>query len=323
MASLVNPYKVRFDSYDQGRSTTPRQSVVFEVMPTISQSHSVEYQAFDPVHSPSSYYVYRGTKAVTFEISAKFVSRTTQEATTNLGYLNILRGWTRGYFGYGTASGGNRGDTSGGLNSSYFNAPNATTSQSVQPLTQSSLMGQFQQPSTASNVSGTTMTGTMTSPNNTAQGNGVLSNAQTTSYVQSYLSNMNSNQVNATNAVSTSSNSTNTQSSSSGKALLGAPPEVLYLSAYSNATNSNPGGQTTQQGSSGILNKQTNITQVPCVITALSYMYPNDVDYIPTIQGQPFPIVMDISISVVESHSPQELEYFDIFKYRAGALPGF
>jgi hypothetical protein len=94
--------------------------------------------------------------------------------------------------------------------------------------------------------------------------------------------------------------------------MLGAPPEVLKLSAYSNATNEN-----------GILNKMTNISAVPVVILSLNYTYTDDVDYIPTIQGQPFPIVMTLSISLAESHSPQELEYFDIYKYRAGQLPGF
>jgi hypothetical protein len=122
---------------------------------------------------------------------------------------------------------------------------------------------------------------------------------------------MNQNQLSASNIVRVQTPA-GTETYSQGKEMLGAPPEVLKLSAYSNATNEN-----------GILNRMTNISSVPCVITSLSYTYTDDVDYIPTIQGQPFPIVMNLTISLAESHSPQELEYFDIYKYRAGTLPGF
>jgi hypothetical protein len=122
---------------------------------------------------------------------------------------------------------------------------------------------------------------------------------------------MNQNQLSANNIVRVQTPA-GTETYSQGKEMLGAPPEVLKLSAYSNASNEN-----------GILNKMTNVSSVPVVITSLSYTYQDDVDYIPTIQGQPFPILMSLSISLVESHSPQELEYFDIYKYRAGTLPGF
>lgn len=317
--STSNPYKVRLDSYTQGRSTTPTQSVIFEVMPVISQTHAVEYQAFDPVHTPASFFVYRGTKAVAFELSCKFVSRTTQEATDNLGYLNILRGWTRGYFGFGTSNTGNQAVRDVFTNSYFTSTGGPITSQTLQPLTKQQLLSTINSNGYGNGVSqatdglssgGTSLQQTLNSANASSVTNS-LSNSQLTAYAQNYLDNMNQNQLNAQNIVKVQTKS-GTETYSQGKEMLGAPPEVVYLNAYSNAMNEN-----------GLLNKMTNITEVPCVITSLNYSYTNDVDYIPTIQGQPFPIAMDLSISLVESHSPQELEAFDIYMYRAGALPGF
>lgn len=315
--SIINPYKVRLDSYNQGRSSSVVQSVIFDVMPVISQSHQVEYQAFDPVHSPASYYVYRGTKAVTFELTCKFISRTTQEATNNLGYLNILRGWTRGYFGFGTSNTGNTATRDIFTNSYVKSSGGPVTSQVLQPLSRSDLVGIISSNGNGNGVGTTTnipsiaSTVQQASNNATAAITGPLSNSNLTTAAQSYLDNMNQNQLAASNIVRVQKPA-GTETYSQGKEMLGAPPEVLKLSAYSNATNEN-----------GLLNKMTNISAVPCVITALSYTYTDDVDYIPTIQGQPFPILMSISISLAESHSPQELEYFDIYKYRAGTLPGF
>lgn len=312
-----NPYKVRLDSYNQGRSSNAVQSVVFDVMPTISQSHQVEYQAFDPVHSPSSYYVYRGTKAVTFELGCKFISRTTQEATNNLGYLNILRGWTRGYFGFGTSNSGNTATRDIFTNSYLKSSGGPVTSQVLQPLSRSDLNNIISTNGFGNGVGPTTnipsIASTVQQASNTATqaATKALSDSQLTQYAKAYLDNMNQNQLNANNIVRVQTPA-GTETYSQGQEMLGAPPEVLKLSAYSNATNEN-----------GILNKMSNISSVPVVILSLSYTYADDVDYIPTIQGQPFPIVMNLSISLAESHSPQELEYFDIYKYRAGQLPGF
>lgn len=300
--ATTNPFKVRLDSYAQGRSTTPRQSVIFAVMPTISQSHSVDYQPFDPVHTPGTFYVYRGSKAVQFEISAKLVSRTTTEATQNLAYLNILRGWTRGYFGFGTANDANQG-TKDPLSAQQYQNPSISSNQqqSVSPLTAGDLQNMLS-PTSVSAPTGSaspTLTGT--------------SSAAQQAFAQQTLASLNNTQVNSTlNVAKTNTTTTQQTLYSEGKELLGAPPEVVYLTAYSDASNAN-----------GLLNKQTNITRVPTVILSLGYTYPNDVDYIPTLEGQPFPIVMDITISLAETHSPKEFEQFDLYKYRNGNLPGF
>ena len=86
---------------------------------------------------------------------------------------------------------------------------------------------------------------------------------------------------------------------------IGLPPAVLELSAYSN--NQHRG----------------NIYKIPVVITNLTIPYPTDVDYIPTTQGTPFPVLMNIGIDLVEVHSPSEYERFSIVDYRRGELLSF
>jgi hypothetical protein len=115
--------------------------------------------------------------------------------------------------------------------------------------------------------------------------------------------------------------------SSSGIELLGAPPEVLYLYAYS--ASANDSRQDVQYG--------VNINRVPVVITSLDIAYPDDVDYLPTYSNrsttvgsglfdntsEPFPIKMDINISLLEAHSPNEYERFSLSDYRQGKLTNF
>ena len=100
--------------------------------------------------------------------------------------------------------------------------------------------------------------------------------------------------------------------------LLGAPPDVLFLSAYSE------------------VGKQGNIYKIPVVITNLSIPYPSDVDYMPTGDGAiighkyrhikagiPFPTLMTMDINFVETHSPREYSNFNIFDFRNGNLENF
>lgn len=98
----------------------------------------------------------------------------------------------------------------------------------------------------------------------------------------------------------------------SGGELLGAPPDVLYLYAYSSPTSRNK-------------KDFVNVNEVPVVITSLSISYPNDVDYIPTFGSnkEPMPTKMTVSISLVETHSPHEYESFSLQDFKAGRLRYF
>jgi hypothetical protein len=90
--------------------------------------------------------------------------------------------------------------------------------------------------------------------------------------------------------------------------MFGAPPEVLEFTAYSN-TNKD-----------GI----TNIRQIPVVLVSLTIPYPSDVDYIPTEYSKvPFPAIMTIDMSLVETHSPNEFSRFNLIDYKNGKLRGF
>lgn len=100
---------------------------------------------------------------------------------------------------------------------------------------------------------------------------------------------------------------------------LGAPPDVLYLSAYAGT-----GADSTFEG---------NINSVPVVMTNLDFSYPSDVDYIPVggtggqaqdnFVGTPFPAIMELSIQLKEIHSAREYQNFSLDDYRRGDLSRF
>ena len=107
-----------------------------------------------------------------------------------------------------------------------------------------------------------------------------------------------------------------------GAQLTGAPPDVLYLYAYSTSANYQTGSR---MGSS-----TSNINRVPVVMASLEISYPDDVDYIPVDpqweefgQLEPFPVKMDVNISLVETHSPNEFERFNLAAYKSGTLANF
>jgi len=110
-----------------------------------------------------------------------------------------------------------------------------------------------------------------------------------------------------------------------GVQLRGAPPDVLYLYAYSN-------DQIDQRNNTGGIFTPVNINRVPVVLTNLSITFPEDVDYIPVYDPanspdatftQPWPVKVDVAISLVETHSPSEFERFDLAAYKNGNLAMF
>lgn len=100
---------------------------------------------------------------------------------------------------------------------------------------------------------------------------------------------------------------------------LGAPPEVLLLSAYSNSVGS---------ADSSFMG---NVNRVPVVITSLTIPYSSEIDYIPTqarddndtLGGVPFPTIMVLDIQLSETHSPYEYSKFSLAKYQTGNLDSF
>lgn len=96
---------------------------------------------------------------------------------------------------------------------------------------------------------------------------------------------------------------------------LGAPPQVLFLSAFSRFGATGEGGA----GSVG------HLRNIPVVITQFSIPYPTDVDYIPTADSSPTPMptILTVDIQLVETHSPNEYEQFSLEQFRTADLTGF
>ena len=79
-------------------------TVTFDVMPTIQESGSATYKAFTPIQHPGEILKYEGSSARTWNIDAKLISRTVEEATKNIAILNLIRSWRMPFYGQGTAN---------------------------------------------------------------------------------------------------------------------------------------------------------------------------------------------------------------------------
>lgn len=79
---------------------------------------------------------------------------------------------------------------------------------------------------------------------------------------------------------------------------LGAPPPILTLSAYG----------------------PNMIGPVKCVLKSYNWSFDNGLDYITTMQGNPFPVLLDVSLQLEEAWSPSEYSGFDLAKYKQGDL---
>lgn len=79
---------------------------------------------------------------------------------------------------------------------------------------------------------------------------------------------------------------------------LGAPPEVLTFTAYGDK----------------------NIGPINVVLESLSFEWPNDCDYLHTGDGQPFPVLLHLTLSLKEAWSPKEYSGFDLMAYKSGNM---
>lgn len=162
--------------------------LVFDVMPKIDESRSVDYESISPIHHPGVILKYRSTGVRSWSVNGRLISRTSAEATKNLAIVNMIRSWTEPWYGEGTAR--------------------------------------------------------------------------------------------------------------SMSSLLGAPPPILTLTAYGSRA----------------------IGPVKCVLKSYNTPWDNAIDYIPTASGEPFPVIMEITLALEESFSPAEYSGFDLIKYKQGDL---
>lgn len=75
------------------------ERVVWDATPEFSENRSIMYKNIDPIHSPGAIYQYANTGSRMFNIQGKFISRSVNEATRTLAYIQYLRTWAMPVFG--------------------------------------------------------------------------------------------------------------------------------------------------------------------------------------------------------------------------------
>jgi hypothetical protein len=227
--NIVNPAPIQVPPPDYRVSLTRAASVgtgnvervIFSASPNLTEERQILYKNINPIQGPGSIYQYAYSNSRTFNITAKLISRSVNEATRNLTYIQYLRAWSMPVFG--------------------------TVGNNAQP----------------------------------------------------------------------------------GENILGAPPAILFLTAYS------PGKPSANQQSNtvttpGLGNGEyinpaygSNLYQIPVAIQNLSIPFPDDVDYIPTLNNYPVPIITTVTIALIETHSPNKFSGFNLQAFKNGTLLNF
>lgn len=80
-------------NYSDMLSILAPRSVRFFVTPELSESRSVNYMEISEMRQAGGLLIYIGTQARTYNINARFVSRTSEEADISWRYTQLLRSW--------------------------------------------------------------------------------------------------------------------------------------------------------------------------------------------------------------------------------------
>jgi len=362
---------------------------VFRAQPVIQVTEAASYSQFSPLHAPGEILSFKHSPARTFAVSeVKLISRTPFEAQENLQYLNMLRAWTKPYFGKSQitpatkernarqaavrasaaettrtlareqaanaaevkrfASAAQQATLLRAKPDTYWNDEPVVIDQlngivqfSSDPINQSitsaapvpnvaaaysrtrtnTKMRQGNPPTTAVTTKlGTAGTGSgpgsasfaAHDPRRIDLSGGAAGYGKGSASFAAFDPRRLDIKTNAGQVAPIVITADSAQSFEPQviKNTIGSPPEVLYLYGYSEGGKSNS-------------NTRQNLRRIPVVIESLSFTYPNDVDYIPTVEGVPFPTVMNISIGLKEAKSPYELEQFSLTDYRNGKLIGW
>lgn len=283
MATTENIYKVRLVNIND-RS----ENITFDVSPDFQESRAVNYTPLEPVQAPGQIFIYKNTSSRTFDLGdVKLISRSQVEASKNMRNLQIIRSWTLPWFGHGTES-ASLGTT---VNSAKSIAGVEVLQENIEAANKT-LSGAYDQilknlRSTAENLGSTIKTGKQQAEENKER---IRSSSQDPSRIISRGAALGAG-----------------GGGGGGAEELGAPPAVLWFSAYSSGRQ-----------------ELTNLNKIPVVIQNLSIAYPSDVDFIPTFESlEPMPTIMSISISLIETHAPTEYNDFSLIKYKNGELPRF
>src|SRR5574343_349438 len=80
--------------------------MVWSITPTITESHSVRYSSYDPVHSIAKFNCYERTENVTLQVSGNFFVSNPTEARYLMACIHFLRSVTLMDFGRTSATAG-------------------------------------------------------------------------------------------------------------------------------------------------------------------------------------------------------------------------
>lgn len=326
---------------------------MFRTQPVIQMSDTAQYSEFSPLHAPGHILSYKNSPSRSFSISDfKLISRTAAEAQENLKYLHLLRSWTKPYFGQAQASSERLRTDHTDVPSNEALAINAQASsrvarqgatyQSAETISVNAEAARIirERPGTYYNGTKTQTTdahliaatdglnASITSTDNDmpavmAASERVKTTARAVQVDRVIETDRINKQANARIArqgastapaeiapITPSVEDATAPEAGTVKNSIGSPPEVLYLYGYSE---------------DGVSKSDTvqNIRRVPVVLTSVSFSYPNDVDYIPTLDGVPFPTVMTVTLELKETKSPHEIEQFSLADFRDGKLIGW
>lgn len=78
----------------QRGGTAQSLEVVFQVTPELSEARTVNYQEISEIRQAGGILIYIGTGLRTYQINARFVSQTTENADLTFAYTHRLKGWT-------------------------------------------------------------------------------------------------------------------------------------------------------------------------------------------------------------------------------------
>lgn len=288
--SFENEFKVRLVS-----AVDATERVAFNVSPILAVSAPVEYSTIQPIHMPGAMMVYKNTGPRVFNLNITLISRTPQEATISQNQFHLLHAWRYPYFG--------RGSAGSGLSSSTVKAPTP-----AQPDVGDLDPGEISTNESAEKFKFNNVSEAWTSITGKISLNPLTNFSNATTSIKGALDKI------KTSAGSMTKLSTIDDVGSfmneGGSTMLGAPPPILLLSAYSS---DNTNGRFPTK----------NYHNIPAVITNFDFAWPNNVDYIPTVNNEPFPVKMELTITLTETHSPREFENFSLSQYKSGTLPSF
>lgn len=355
---LPNPhtFKVYLES-----SLNASELFIFKTQPNISITESAQYSEFSPLHAPGHFLAYKNSPSRTFSVSdVKLISRNASEAQHNLQMLTLLRSWTKPYFGRSLANQPSNTDyadepteesvqinlqastqvarqNASGITGEiaakaaaaaiasdiskllrdhpapYLPYENISTALNTYDPINGTLLPNFDLPNLAA-ASSRTVASTLTrvtSPilSKTEVAKLTIDSNQTAAEVTRLSGYVNA-ATTQTTPITPSAATANTPGNETVKSSIGSPPEVLYFYGYS------------EDGITAT-NTVQNIRRVPVVIASVGFSYPNDVDYIPTLDGVPFPTVMNITLELKETKAPYEIEQFSLADFKAGKLIGW